>query len=127
LYDSANTKLSILLLDSIFLFILFISMLYFHQKTTPVRSIIFTYFLIHFYLTPTLPFQNYGVSYHLAKSRLNPLSAAIYYPFIVYSFDFVHILLMKQVPTGTSCKPAALVNKKQPNLNPPSRGTTGRY
>jgi hypothetical protein len=64
--------------------------------------------------TPTLPFQNYGVSYHLAKSRLNPLSAAIYYP-------------MKQVPIGTSCKPAALVNKRQPNVNPPSRGTTGRY
>jgi hypothetical protein len=44
--------------------------------------------------TPTLPFQNYGVSYHLARSRLNPLSAAIYYPFIVYSFDFVHIYIL---------------------------------
>ena len=44
--------------------------------------------------TPTLPFQNYGVSYHLARSRLNPLSAAIYYPFIVYSFDFVHIYML---------------------------------
>ena len=44
--------------------------------------------------TPTLPLQNYGVLYHLARSRLNPLSAAIYYPFIVYSFNFVHTYIL---------------------------------
>ena len=43
---------------------------------------------------PTLPLQNYGGLYHLARSCLNQLSAAIYYPFIIYSFDFVHDIQM---------------------------------
>ena len=43
--------------------------------------------------TANLLLQNYSGLYHLARSRLNPLSATIYYPFVVYSFDFVDIYI----------------------------------